>query len=110
MRLLHAGLSDGIGRIVAAQPTALRRRPPRGARQQHLPLHRLREDYRGGAARRRACRRWAQAVNGEKLSKAALRTRPAPSPRRGEGWGEGVTIERFPLPDGERESRRAAIG
>src|SRR5215470_3302522 len=33
--------------------------------------------------------------------------RPAPSPRRGEGWGEGVTIERLapphprPLPDGE---------
>src|SRR6267142_1800484 len=42
--------------------------------------------------------------------------RPAPSPRRGEGWGEGATIERLvpphphPLPDGERESRRAALG
>src|SRR5262245_43782095 len=63
MRLLHAGLPDGVHRIVAAQPAALRRRHPRSARQQHLPLHRLCEDHRGGAARRHACCRWAQAVN-----------------------------------------------
>ena len=37
----------------------------------------------------------------------------SPRKERGEGWGEGVTIERVvpphphPLPDGERESRRA---
>src|SRR5215510_7724915 len=65
---------------------------------------------------------------------AVPQARPAPSPRRGEGWGEGVTIERLvpPLPSrsrmfptstmslsgrtrvnpssaGERESRRAAF-
>jgi hypothetical protein len=44
---------------------------------------------------------------------AEPRLRPAPSPRRGEGWGEGVTTFRIcspsppPLPAGERESRRA---
>src|SRR5690349_13925403 len=50
-----------------------------------------------------------------KSSTANRRARSAPSPHRGEGWGEGVTIERLvpphprPLPDGERASRRAVI-
>src|SRR5215475_4602632 len=44
---------------------------------------------------------------------AVRQARHAPSPQRGEGWGEGGTIERLvpphplPLPVGERESRRA---
>src|SRR5215471_4250406 len=63
MRLLHAGLPDGLGRALAAQPESLRGRDPRGARQQHLPLHGLREDHRGGEARGRARRRWAHAMN-----------------------------------------------
>src|SRR5262245_7158921 len=63
MRLLHAGIPDGFGRFVAAQPASLRGGNPRGARQQHLPLHRLCEDHRGGEARRRARCRWARAMN-----------------------------------------------
>src|SRR5262245_1401349 len=58
MRLLHARLHHGLGRPAAPQSASVRGRHPRGARQQHLPLHRLREDHRGGEARRRtACRR-----------------------------------------------------
>src|SRR5712672_171252 len=46
---------------------------------------------------------------------AVPQARPAPSPRGGEGWGEGVPIERLvpphphPLPVGERESRCARL-
>src|SRR5206468_7315884 len=63
VRLLYAGLPDGLGRLVAPQPASNRGRDPRGARQQHLPLHRLCEDHRGSEARGRACRRWAAAMN-----------------------------------------------
>ena len=45
------GLHHGLGRPAAPQSAPERRRDPRGARQQHLPLHRLREDHRGRAAR-----------------------------------------------------------
>src|SRR5213083_737680 len=34
-----------------------------GAREQHLPLHRLRQNHRGGEIRRRAPREWSGAVN-----------------------------------------------
>ena len=37
--------------LLRRNPQPTRGRDPRGARQQHLPLHRLREDHRGGAAR-----------------------------------------------------------
>ena len=57
MRLLHARLHHGVGRPAAPQSASDRRRDPRSARQQHLPLHRLCEDHRGGEARRRAARR-----------------------------------------------------
>src|SRR5262245_33962112 len=63
MRLLHAGIPDGFGRFVAAQPASLRGGNPRGARQQHLPLHRLSEDHRGGEVRRRAQCSRSGAVN-----------------------------------------------
>src|SRR5262249_19795951 len=46
-----------------AQSASERGRHPRGARQQHLPLHRLREDHRGGAVRGRAQRGGIGAVN-----------------------------------------------
>ena len=39
--------------LLRRNPQAERGRDPRGARQQHLPLHRLREDHRGRAARLR---------------------------------------------------------
>ena len=41
------------GLACGAIPIAQRRRHPRRARQQHLPLHRLCEDHRGGPLRRR---------------------------------------------------------
>src|SRR5438309_1318976 len=63
MRLLHAGLHHGVGRLVAAQPASDRERDPRSARQQHLPLHRLCENHRGGAIRGHAQRRRSVAVN-----------------------------------------------
>src|SRR5579872_6575090 len=50
MRLLHAGTHHGLGGFVAPQCRAQRGRDPRGAGQQYLPLHRLREDHRGGPA------------------------------------------------------------
>src|SRR5581483_6154486 len=50
VRLLHAGVHHGLGRAAAAQPAPLGTRDSRSARQQHLPLHGLREDHRGGAA------------------------------------------------------------
>jgi hypothetical protein len=34
-------------------------------------------------------------MNTKMLCSTEPQTRPAPSPRRGEGWGEGVTIERL---------------
>src|SRR5215471_17055022 len=63
MRLLHAGIHHGLGWFVAAQSAPQRGRDPRGARQQHLPLHRLRQNRRGGEIRRRASRRRSDAVN-----------------------------------------------
>src|SRR5215470_11239270 len=63
MRLLHAGIHHGVGGLAAAQSASERGRHPRGARQQHLPLHRLREDHRGGAVRGRAQRGGIGAVN-----------------------------------------------
>src|SRR5262245_17951464 len=63
MRLLHAGLHHGVGGPAAPQSAAERRGDPRGPRQQHLPLHRLRQNHRGGEIRRRAARRWSGAMN-----------------------------------------------
>src|SRR6267142_6830641 len=63
MRLLHARIHHGVVRPVAAQPAPERRRNSCSPRQQHLPLHRLREDHRGGAIRRRAQRVGTGAMN-----------------------------------------------
>src|SRR3954452_9016806 len=63
MRLLHARLHHGIGRPAAPQPAPERGRHPVGAGQQHLPLHRLRQNHRSGEVRRRAQRRRGSAVN-----------------------------------------------
>src|SRR6516164_5998871 len=63
MRLLHAGIHHGVGGLAAAQSASERGRHPRGAREQHLPLHRLRQNHRGGEIRRRAPRRRSFAVN-----------------------------------------------
>src|SRR6266568_495082 len=63
MRLLHAGLHHGFGRLAAAQSAPERGRDPRRARQQHLSLHRLRQNHRGGEIRGRAQRRGRSAVN-----------------------------------------------
>src|SRR5215470_2960467 len=63
VRLLHAGIHHGVGGLAAAQSASERGRHPRGARQQHLPLHRLRQNHRGGEIRRRAPRAWSGAVN-----------------------------------------------
>src|SRR5216684_4067520 len=63
VRLLHPRLHHGLGRPAAAQSAPERRRDPRRARQQHLPLHRLREDHRGGEIRCRARCRGNCAVN-----------------------------------------------
>src|SRR6202166_4631447 len=63
MRLLHAGIHHRVGGTVAAQSTADRRRNPRRAGQQHLPLHRLRQDHRGRAACRCSARGGYFAVN-----------------------------------------------
>src|SRR3954462_4645690 len=63
MRLLHARLHHGIGRPAAPQPAPERGRHPVGPGQQHLPLHRLRQNHRGGEVRRRAQRRRGAAVN-----------------------------------------------
>src|SRR6266852_7033174 len=54
MWLLHARLHRGDRRAAARQPRAVRRGDPRGPVGQHLPLHRLREDPRGGASVRGA--------------------------------------------------------
>src|SRR5438445_910888 len=63
MRLLHAGIHHGVGGLAAAQSASERGRHPRGAGQQHLPLHRLRQNHRGGEIRRRAPRKRSFAVN-----------------------------------------------
>src|SRR6516162_3791901 len=63
MRLLHARIHHGVGGLAAAQTASERGRHPRGAREQHLPLHRLRQNHRGGEIRRRAPRRRSFAVN-----------------------------------------------
>src|SRR5215813_10410102 len=63
MRLLHAGIHHGVGGLAAAQSASERGRHPRRARQQYLPLHRLRQNHRGGEIRRRAPRRRSGAVN-----------------------------------------------
>ncbi len=68
--------------LVAPQPAPERRRDSRGARQQHLPLHRLRQNHRGGEARGGALRRRSIAVIGRCRSLL-------PSPC-GEGMGVGV--------------------
>src|SRR6516225_669822 len=47
MRVLHARLYHGLGGAAAKESKSERGRNPRSARQQHLPLHRLREDHRG---------------------------------------------------------------
>ena len=48
--------------LLRRNPRPSEARDPRGARQQHLPLHRLRQNHRGGAIRRRASRRRSGAV------------------------------------------------
>src|SRR6478752_854940 len=63
MRLLYARIHHGIGRPIAAQSASERGRHPRSARQQHLPLYRLREDHRGSEVRGRAQCRRGVAVN-----------------------------------------------
>src|SRR5690348_2028458 len=54
VRVLHAGARRRHGRAARARPRTERRRDPRGALRQPLPLHRLREDLRRRAARRGA--------------------------------------------------------
>src|SRR5262249_46278456 len=61
-----------------------RGRHSRSARQQHLPLHRLRQNHRGGEVRGRAARRRGFAV-----SQVAPLARCAPSPLVGGGSGVG---------------------
>src|SRR5499433_1667873 len=63
MRLPRARIHHGVGGLAAAQSASERGRDSRSARQQHLPLHRLRQNHRGGEIRRRAPRRGRFAVN-----------------------------------------------
>src|SRR5438552_9647617 len=63
MRLLHARFHHGVGRPPAAQPAPDRGGDPACARQQHLPLHRLCEDHRGGAIRGRSLCARGDAMN-----------------------------------------------
>src|SRR5450631_1643927 len=63
MRLLHARLHHGLGRLAAEESQSERGGNPGGARQQYLPLHRLRENHRSGEVRRRAQRARGVAVN-----------------------------------------------
>src|SRR5499433_1685618 len=63
MRLPRARIHHGVGGLAAAQSASERGRDSRSARQQHLPLHRLRQNHRGGEIRRRAPRRRSFAVN-----------------------------------------------
>src|SRR4051795_4028950 len=62
MRLLHARLHHGVRRPAAPQPAPERGRHPASVGQQHLPLHRLRQNHRSGEVRRRAQRCRAGAV------------------------------------------------
>ena len=64
--------------LLRRNPQPERGRHPRSARQQHLPLHRLREDHRGGAVRRRRCTR--EGARRDRMSAtfaAAVRSLPA---------------------------------
>src|SRR5581483_637980 len=63
MRLLHAGIRHGLGGPAAEQPESKRRGDRRGTRQQHLPLHRLREDHRGRPTRGPTARQRNCAMN-----------------------------------------------
>src|SRR5499427_6856549 len=63
MRLLHPRFRDGLGRPAAAQSASERGRDQRSPRQQHLPLHRLRENHRGGQIRGRTRCAGSSAVN-----------------------------------------------
>src|SRR5438093_2665435 len=54
VRLLHAGLHRRDRRSASRQPRAVRCGDPRGTVGQHLPVHRIREDPRGGASVRGA--------------------------------------------------------
>src|SRR4029077_15774245 len=63
MRLLHARIHHGLGRIAAAKPRSERGRDPRGSRQQYLPVPRLREDHRGSKIRRGARQARRRAIN-----------------------------------------------
>ena len=56
VRLLHAGPDRRGARPARPQPAPVRRRDPRGAGRQPVPLHRLREDPRRRPARRRTPR------------------------------------------------------
>ena len=49
VRLLHARAAGRDPRPAGPRPRPRRRRDPRGARRQPVPLHRLREDHRGRA-------------------------------------------------------------
>src|SRR5437588_10282904 len=64
MRLLHARIHHGVRRPVAAQSAPERGGDSRRARQQYLPLHRLRQNHRGGEIRSRAARGGSGAVTG----------------------------------------------
>ena len=82
------GFHHGVGRVVAAQSASERGRHPRGARQQHLPLHRLREDHRGGEIRGRAPRRPGWRRERDRAGPQHRRLR-ADGRRAGEGLGSG---------------------
>src|SRR5205085_11959700 len=56
-------LHHGFGRTSSPQRQSDRRGNPRGARQQHLPLHRLCQNHRSGEACRLALRCRTDAVN-----------------------------------------------
>src|SRR5262249_55064654 len=51
VRLLHARIHHGRGGFVAVQSSSERGRRSRRPRQQHLPLHWLRQNHRGGEKR-----------------------------------------------------------
>ena len=57
VRLLHSRHGDGRDRRTARQSGSRRRGDQGTARRQHLPLHRVPEDIRGGRARARRARR-----------------------------------------------------
>src|SRR6476660_1758129 len=63
MRLLHARLHHGLGRVAAEKPESDRCGNPGGARQQYLPLHGLRENHRGGEICRGARQTRHRAMN-----------------------------------------------